>query len=288
MTEPKLWLSLESSAADSEKKQLSISDTSPYRLLEVKGLESTGVQLDLAKRAAMDGAEVRGCVGEARRISILFEASPEAFDEEKRRFLIGFFVPGGEGVLTVDRGLSERRISYRIAGAEFEQPTLFDPLRVRVKLVCPEPWFEDARVESVSLFDEAPLLSFPFTSYLGAGVTAGYRSRTKFLYMENEGDLPAGVRASFHVLSDGVVEPYLHFSGKRVTVKAEVKRGDLIEISTVAGNKFVRVNGQDVPFARESNFFSLPLGRSLLIVGAQSGSVHLSGEISCRFRYLGA
>jgi hypothetical protein len=102
--------------------------------------------------------------------------------------------------------------------------------------------------------------------------------------VENAGDLPVSFAASFYLMSGEIEMPTLRLGQEAITANVTLHPCDLIEFSTLPSKKFVRVNGQDVPFLRTSRFFSLPRGRSIL----EMSEGDLVGIVTLFPRYLGA
>lgn len=281
MTEKMISLTLEQG-----EKTLQIAPWSPYRLILAKGLEASAWNLSFSARASADGDEYLGCHFGRRMIDLTIEAAPGALDEQMRRELISFFVPGGEGRLTVDRGIGERQIDYRLGSIRFEEPNLYGILRINIGLVCPDPWFY-GKEKVLPVRQTTPLLTFPFLSVAQGGISAGLKEKIYFLYLDNLGDLPIGVTADLRVLSGSARQPYLYCGGARLTVNRDLVEGDSFSFSTCPGNPYVRVNDKDAPFLPESEFFLAQPGRNLMIVSSKSLG-NMDGEIRFRERYFGA
>lgn len=271
---------------EQENGRLAIAAWSDYRLCRISGLESTSYRLAFEERAIGDGDDYRGHRVGRREIQMVIEVLPAHLDAACRQKLIGFFEPGCAGNLEVDRGCGKRWIGYRLGGADFAQESLFSPLRVTVTLICPDPWFYGEE-KVLPLGKRYPLLTFPQLSFSGGGLTGGFWKKTRYLYLENEGDLPIGVQADIHILSGTAKDPYIYCAGKRVTVNGTLHAGDLLQICTESGKKAVRINGESASFAIGSDFFQAPKGRSLVIVGCSGGGVS-DGTIRYRYRYFGA
>jgi len=271
---------------DSDRGRLILSDLAPYRLLSAEGLSGGEWQLLFQKRANEDGDDYLGCRVGRRQIVLRLEVERDGDMEERRRELISFLLPGGEGRLTVERGGERRMIDYRLGGVIFTQPHRTDPLQLTLTLVCPDPRFygEEKRVE---LRRTVPLLRFPFFSLAAAGTEGGYRSTVRYLYLDNEGDLPTGVRAELAVVEGNAKRPYLYCQGNRVTVDATLTAGDRFVIDTEVGERGAWVNGGAAQIDMASSFFRLERGRNLAIVSC-SGGGKLDGVLIYRPRYWGA
>ena len=268
--------------------RLHIAPWSPLTLVREKGLSSMPYSLLHSDRMAEDGADVDRLAVGGREITLVCRISPGYLENGWRDRLVSFLIPGMEGWLYVDRGreTGDRRIGFHLAGADLEQESLYAPLTLTLKLFCSDPWFLGRELR-MPVIEKQPLLSFPFTSIREGGVTSGYGVRRALLHPANPGDLPCGIRAELRVIEGRVVNPYLICGSERLTVLAEAKEGDRITVCTEPGRRQVLLNGETVPFDRDSSFFQIGCGRSLLIVsGADLGRI--DGEISMIPRYLGA
>lgn len=269
-------------------KELRFEKDGEYRIVSAEGLEAGQAEPDCGEHTFLDGGYAAGVRMKSRRISLVFEYDGgEA--EEKRYPLLSFFVPGAEGELRVFRGERERVIGAMLTGVECLQDNLFGPLRFKVGLLCPDPYFKDAEDTVLPLRHTAPLLFAPLTSFCGDGVTSGIVERNNILAVNNDGDVPVGITARIEAVTGDVTDPFVSCLGKRVTVPGTLKAGDRLLISTAAGEKRIELNGERiVRFALGSEFFELPCGGSFVSIGASSGLLRLNGQISFRRRYLGA
>ncbi len=277
----------EDAASAEKQKRLEISSRSPFRLIRTSGLEHAAATLDFSEHASVDGAFYQGCRVAQRAISFEFEAEPSETDAELRASLVSFFVPGEQGTLTVARGSTIRAIRYHMEGAVFEQETVYAPLHVKVRVFCCDPWFEELGETVLSIPQVTPTLNFPFDTRTGTGINAGYKPSRVSLQINNDGDLPVGFRAKLRAYMAFVRNPSLSCNGMRLTINKVLVLGDVLEISTCSGDKYVRVNGVDISFDRQSAFFSLPVGQSTLEFSSSTATTRLCGEISFRKKYVG-
>lgn len=270
-----------------EDQRLVLSEESCYRLISAKGIDASDAEVMITPFASRDGGEYRGARSDSRRIEILFQVLSSSLDDNHRLKLIGSFVPGQIWDLFVDRSAGERRISGVVAKVDCEQESLAAPLFVRLTLLCPHPWFEGAEEVLWTNDQTAPLISFPLTAVENGGVTAGYRASANEITVNNRGDLAAGVVIKIMPIGAKGINPVICCGEEKIEVLATVKKNELLEVSTVEGDKYVRVMGQDVPFKRSAQFFSLPKGESTISVtfsegeGRMAGSVHFKPKYTC-------
>lgn len=260
---------------------------SVFRLLAADGLASGQYTVFSEEFSQLDGAYVQSVRVASRRLHIVFEVNTFDGTELIRSRLMSFFDPKTEGTLTVLRGGRTRSIGYYPEKVDFIQPTLCDMLKVELTLFCPKPYFSAPSETVLSSSRGLPLLTFPFTLYPGAGLTAGLRNLTNDFVISNPGDSDAGFTAIL-TASHPVTNPKITGPGGFIRILDTMGSGDEYLISTIPGDKKILKNGQPVfCFDRESTFFSLPKGNSTVTVTADSGEDTLSAEIVYRLKYLG-
>ncbi len=272
-------------------KSITLGHKCTYRIVSTEGLEAGQYRHLLSENAVLDGACVESTRVLARTVKLVFDVVCDDPEGMHRRFLLSFFHPGVDGIMTVSRTDCKRQIGCRVAELSFRQQTAYQPLRVHVTLLCPDPFFTDTEDKVVAMHSTVPLFSFPFTSLTGVGLTAGAVSRCYDVVVENTGDLPVGVCAGLTVLSDGsgnVKNPGITCGGEGVKLLDTLTEGDEVTISTCPGGKKILKNGENTYlFARTSIFFEIPAGKSTVSFTADSGKTLLSGTLSYRCRYLG-
>ena len=262
-----------------------------YRIVSTEGLEAGDYRLLLSENALLDGARVDGFRTLPRTVKLVFDVVCDDPNGVHRASLLSFFHPASEGVMTVTRNSCRRQIGCRVSALSFRQQTAYQPLRVSVSLLCPDPFFTDAEDKTASIDTSAPLLFFPLTSLKGFGVSAGAAARSYDIVIDNTGDLPIGVRAVFTVrngMTGSVQNPGIVCGGEGVKLLDTLTAGDEAVISTCPGSKKILKNGENsYLFSRTSIFFEIPAGKSTVTFTADSGKTLLSGTVSYRCRYLG-
>ena len=259
-----------------------------FRVLSAEGLETGEIETDYAENTVLDGGSAGTARLKSRRITVVFEYAGIPTDDI-RYALISLFAPGQEGTLTVVRGGGERITGIRLCGADCLQENLYDPLRFRLHLICPDPYFYDPTPTVLPLREKVPLLLSPVFSFAGDGLTSGLTGPVRAAPVVNGGDAPVGVTAMLYAASGNVTDPFLRCMGKKVTVPGVLHRGERLLISTVPGERRVEKNGEPFyGFDRASEFFTLPCGMSLVTAAAAAGMDDLAGTVSFRRKYFGA
>ena len=267
--------------------EITISRNSIYRLISADGLESGDYNIFSSVNSQIHGASVISRHLRPRRIIIEFEASTPERGEMHRAELLSFFNPLRSGTLTVTRGSNVRSIKYIPEKAEFIQPTLFDALRIKATLFCADPFFTNPQDTAVSSRASVPMLSLPFNSLVGVGITAGLSVSTNTFTVNNSGDAEVGLTVSIRA-SGEVVNPFVRNEGREVRILDTMREGDVYEICTIPGAKRLSKNGVNVfNFDRKSEFFTLATGTSSVVIGADFGSDAITSSIVYNVKYLG-
>lgn len=273
-------------------EKIEISKTSIYRLVAggALGLEAADFETLTTEYASMDGGYLDGVKIPPRQISIKFEVSSLPQTETIRKKLISFFAPRKQGTLIVHRADRSRKIAFYVANApEFKQDNIiYQKLQVTVDLVCPDPFFEDAEETTVEFLKPAALLSFPFNSLSGVGITSGVLIVSDHASLTNNGDVPVGIVCDILAKGGTIVNPKISLNGQYVRVLRTLTPGDTVRIDTNKGRKNIYINGESkFIFDRKSIFFDLPVGASDIVVSADAGIEDAKSSFTYSFKYLG-
>lgn len=270
---------------------ITIAKNSVYRLLAggLHGVSAADYLVSLDESALIDGGYVSAEKFLPRNINIAFSVTDLKNSETYREYLVSTINPLKAGTLIIGRSGVTRKINFKVQGAPtFEQNNIFvDRLHVYLNLVCPDPWFHDVSESEADFVETVPLLTFPFNSIQGAGITAGTIHRSTSTTVNNTGDAPTGVTVTI-VANDTVTNPYVQLGTQKITANCVMDTNDKIQFSTVSGAKDIRLNGAQVlNYSRQSVFFDLPLGKSTIEVGAKSGAKSMSATVRYALKYLG-
>lgn len=273
-------------------EQIIIARDSVYRLLEggVTGIESANLEAVMSEYAAMDGGYLDAVRVPPRNISVLFSVSDRKQVEDLRKKLIAFFSPKKPGTLIVERANRSRKIRFYLGEQpEFIQDNIIDDrLHVRVNMICPDPYFEDVTPTTVNFMKPLPLLTFPFNSLAGVGITSGVLEITDTTTLVNNGDMPVGIICDITANGGTVTNPKITMNGQYVRVIKTMAIGDTIQIDTNKGQKNIYFNGESqFIFDRKSIFFQLPVGENTIVISADAGIKDAKASFTYSFKYLG-
>lgn len=273
-------------------EQIIIARDSVYRLLAggITGIESADLEAVISEYAAMDGGYIDAVRVPPRHISVLFAVDERKQTEELRKKLIAFFSPRKQGTLIVERANRSRKIRFYLSEQpEFVQDNIIDDrLHVRVNMICPDPYFEDVTPTTVNFMKPLPLLTFPFNSLAGVGITAGVLEITDTTTLVNNGDMPVGIICDITANGGTVTNPKITMNGQYVRVIKTMEIGDTIQIDTNKGQKNIYFNGESqFIFDRKSIFFQLPVGENTIVISADAGIKDAKASFTYSFKYLG-
>lgn len=270
---------------------IEISKNSVYRLLAggLTGTEAAEYLVSLDENALIDGSYVVSEKFSPRNIGISFCVTDRKNSETYRSYLISAINPQKTGSLVVERNGVSRKINFIVNGAPiFTQNNIVsDRLKANINLICPDPWFYDSEENESDMVETVPLLTFPFNSLQGIGVTSGTVWHAESVVINNTGDGPIGIVAE--IIANGAIQnPYIMCGGKYVKAICNMVANDVIEFSTIQRKKDIRINGESlVNYDRKSVFFELPIGTSTLQFGATSGAENATVKIRYSLKYLG-
>lgn len=271
----------------SNGKQLTIGSNTSYGITHIEGLESSDITISMVPTAQYDGSTVNKVRIEPRPITIEAEYPALPNTEEVRHWLESFFMPKNKGTLSVDYCGTKRKIEYYCSRFKDNRINLFSPLAFSITLTCPDPWFYDAEKNTADMVKTVPLLTFPFNSLQGIGITSGTSWRSTEIEINNTGDDAIGLVVE--ITANGTIkDPYIESGTQRVQAKCTMVTNDIIVFSTVPLKKDIILNGKgNTPYYRKSDFFSIPPGKSILRIGAASGISNATASAHYSFKYMG-
>lgn len=273
-------------------ERITIAKDSVYRLLTggITGIEAGDYEAVLTEYAAVDGGYLDAVRIHPRPIRVQFAIDDRRQTEELRKRLISLFSPKKPGTLVVDRGGRRRKIEFYMRNTPtFDQPNIIqDRLRVTLDMICPDPYFTDVNDTTVDFMKPAPLLTFPFNSLAGVGITAGVLIVTDRVFLVNDGDVPVGIVCDITANGGTVTNPKITMNGQYVRVIKVMEIGDKLTINTNKREKNIYFNGESqFIFDRKSVFFELPVGENEIVISADAGVKDAKASFTYAFKYLG-
>lgn len=130
---------------------------------------------------------------------------------------------------------------------------------VTVDIICPSPYFKGAQEIVNDLSAIVSTFVFPFASVAEGELVFGYIDALQTIAIENEGNVETGLTIELYARGS-VTNPkiYNYLTGEYIGINYTLAAGDLVTITTEAGNKTVTLlhNGA------ESNLFNYLMANS--------------------------
>ena len=266
--------------------ELIMTETLPMFLTETYGITDMTNEVVTQPTNGKSGEIYAGSTAVRRNIVIVLQMHRDIHTVSER--LLSFFVPDAVGRLYyyVDNSPG-KVIDYYVESVSMEEQGF--TRRATVSLICPDPLFrvETDTVQSMANWDKR--LKFPFT--YGEPVIVARRNASKMATFTNTSNVKAGFVAKIYAMGD-VASPSLTMveTGEKLKVNAQMHNGDILEISTADGGKYIRLNGVNVNNLWEfgSTWLQLPYGQSSITYDAESGAEYMSVTVTYSEKYYGA
>ena len=284
-------------------KTLVFDETSGLLPLAVEGIASADPEVKVSTLAQLDGGYIESDKISKRIITITVAPINRQAVEKLRAQLIDTIAPHEEAELFITRNGRTRSIKGRLSGQITVAKTKTSWTRsYKITFVCPQPYLLDEDEQEIVFRQVVPLFTFPLSSYVveqynaeldttiehRQGTVTGMMVTTDARYLVNGGDAAIGIKATLEAYAGAVTNPWVSDGTSKVQVITEMAIGDIVEISTVPGEKYVRKNGENFMFFdRNSEFFSVPVGVSEISVGADVGVDNLRSRVTYRRKYSG-
>ena len=243
------------------------------KILQCEGLTETYVNYETAKNAGADGNIILGQSKESRVISIKVK-----IDNANGDMLQRYFASKREHTLYIGKRKINcvcelSKIAREQRGNLYEIPVLI------LQFYCSDPYFYDVYDFGKNLAGIQPMFGFPWSSTATDGFSTGYRIYNSRTVFQNKGDANVGFKIIFKAIK-GIAKNirFTHLgTGEFVEILTDMEQGDKLEISTIEGSKYVKLNKQDIfnSINRKSTFFNISTGDNLLEYSAEEGQTNL-------------
>lgn len=242
------------------------------KILQCDGLCETVTAYETADNAGMDGSHVIGKRKESGAINIKVKIT-----NDKADYLQRYFAAGSEHILYV--GHRKIKCCTELSKIERDRGNLHSAPVLILQMYAPDPYFYDVYDFGKNLAGIQPMFGFPWSATTQDGFATGYRIFHDKTIFENKGDVDVGIKVIFKA-ARGTAEN-VRFTNldtsEFVEVITSMELKDTLEISTVTGDKYIRLNGVDIfnTVNRKSKFFALAVGNNLLKYSAHTGETNL-------------
>ena len=267
-----------------------IAPDAPLRLVEggLEGFDCPEPDVKIRAWATQPGGYAEKRRFAERELALTFAVGPEDADGARRR--IGSLM-NPEETLTIDAEIGDIRRRIDVIPAEkplFVRPTFHHPMEVTLRFVAPTVFFYEPEARHTAFRDGVGMLAFPFTSMAGAGTVTGLWRVKGAATVENPGDAPCGVIVRVRAEGGDVVAPRVSVGTQRIRCPVTLSAGEELVISTMPRAKTIEIDGvRSLRFDRDSVFFALPAGESVVSTAADAGEEYMAAEISFTPLYYG-
>lgn len=274
------------------EEKLTLAPYSICRILEggMDGFESTPeVKCEVSPSAFGSGGILILRDYAPRELSVKFEVTDREKYPEVRDVILKIMSYRGEVNITADLfGRRRSIIAYPLGKAEFVRENVNSVPKVKLKFICPDPYFTENRTEKLVLPVSEGLLTFPLNFMEGSGTVPSFATSGTQHKVYNPGDAPCGFSLRITAYGGSVTDPAVLLNGKRLQLMETLKEGDTAVFDTRRGKCGVSVNGTvRYNFSRESSFFTLEPGINHVTVMSVGDTKNLLAEITFTPCYAG-
>lgn len=288
-----------SSIIATNKRGDSISFTNPLKLVRVDGLSGLAAE-NYYSESTKDGSTRIGTKLSNRDIEIEFQLRKmenfnESIIEDHKNRIYKVFNPKLNPI-RLDITTKTGKQYYLHANVDTvpafapENPAYIGCL---IQFSCDDPYIYEYEESKVDIALWIGTFEFPL-EIPEEGIEMGYRSESLIVNVPNEGQVESGMTIRFKALGT-VVNPSLINVNTHETLKLNItmQGGDIIEISTYKGNKYIKLTRGGVKYdafnslVLSSEFLQLDVGDNLFRYDAEQYLDNLEVDIRHRNMLLG-
>lgn len=260
-----------------------------WDLKSIKGDDYMDVDVALDDYAVGDGGYITNTRYEPRYIDmrIMSKATTDNAINAAELLLKSYMDSKVDSTLTIYKN-GVVRVGYgRIAAVKkVENRMWWKPPYIVVTMLMPNPWLIGSTITEQFL-TERPIMTYPM-SYLEhtpvtVGLAVGGNSRTFTVGGNGDTGFVLTLTATGAVVNPAVENQ----DGRKITSMVSLASGDVMTISTVTRDVYVRKNGVDCRYDLGSDFFQLAVGANTLTVSATSGIDNASKSLTWKENYRG-
>lgn len=154
--------------------------------------------------------------------------------------------------------------------------------QVDISIICPSPWFKEVGEIYFLMSQILPMFEFPF-SIAEEGIEFSVLDENLLTTVTNSGDVETGVVMQLMATGE-VINPRIYNADTHdmIGVNITMENGDLIEISTMPGSKYVHLVRDGVTsniinsLMGDPVWFTIPVGNTNFTFDCASGNEFLS------------
>ena len=233
---------------ESVKFTLDKPDETGIYVKKVDGLGPVTANINTTELSSNDGSVFNSARLNSRNIVLTFGLMFNPIVEDMRHKLYKFFPLKKPVRIDVE---TDRRKLYTIGYTETNNPDIFAKEETQqVSIICPTPWMYGITEsqDSSELYKVTKAFRFPFPIE-GDTFEFGTIESKSSVNIEYDGDDDTGVRLELHFLGTVEAPISIHNNTSNETLTVDItktpyiqfRQNDTLQISTVRGNKYVRL-----------------------------------------------
>ena len=252
-----------------------------HKLIKHTGLQEVVTEYETVENGIGDGVLILGAQVLEREIEIEAPIPINEADAISRYF---------EPNKYYDLVIGKRYINVLCRHSDIDRRTnLYNQPILLLTLFAPDPFFYDVSDFGENIAGSVPLFGFPWEASLDEGLNFGYREFNERTIFDNNGDRPVGLKMKIEFI--GAVSNFKFENlrtGKYFKINHEFVKDDVLEISTVSGDTYVRLNTADIFEQIDifSDFFKLEKGANFLKYSADKGVTEMNVYLYYSPKYL--
>lgn len=292
---------------DSLTMDLMRPEKSGFIVTNVEGLEPPKADINMAEVSTNDGGVFNSARATTRNVVLyldFYDGNPSESVEDIRHKSYKYFPTKQKVKLVIE---TDRRVSEVEGYVESNKPIIFDrKTGTQISILCPYPYvYAHDEVTTTVFSGITPAFEFPFSNesttenLLEMGIIENAAEQVIYY----TGDSQIGMTISMFALGEAT-HITIHNVRTREQMKIDTDRlaemtgsgitaGDLITISTVKGDKWVKLLRNGIEYnilnclSRDADWFALSKGDNIFAYTAESGSSMLQFKIENRIVYEG-
>ncbi|CAK7001868.1 phage tail family protein [Tissierella sp.] len=278
---------------NSRGDSVELGQSAPFFITNIEGLSNVDNIISTIKSPNQDGETETNATLSGRNLVI--QGEYQYFDrQEGRNKLIKVFNPKLQGRLRYENSNIIKEINCRPEKTPIISSTTKSTVPFIINLFAADPYWKDLEEikEEVAIWRGA--FEFPLEIPINDGIEFGFREPSLIANIENNGDVPCGMKVEFKALGS-VVNPSLFNVNTREYMKINktMGAGEILTVTTHFQNKRVEMYRNGIIsnafnwWDLHGTFLQLDVGDNLLRYDADEGLDNLEVNIWFTPQYLG-
>lgn len=255
---------------------INLFDNPYYGITNIDGFTVADVEVASSTTASIDGDVINNLRVTPRTVVLDLKVKNNVNVETAKRWLLQTVKPKLPGRIRMTQDGRETELGGIVEN--IEMPRFTNGVICQVSLHCSVPYWQDVNYVLVEISRLIDLHYFPKDqgglAFPSGGIPLGSYNLNNTQTYYNDGDAETGMLITIIALGD-VVNPIIYdVTGAYIGVIDTMAEGDVIEINTNRGEKYVRKNGENIfsKIRSGSSFLQLAIGDNQLTVNADSGT----------------